>query len=574
MRKLFLVPFVLCIIANAALAQSAGKGLVINEIYIGSFASSGTATDQYIELYNPQSTTQYLDGCIIARFGNGGMVANGVLQQVAEAWKFPGTRGGKTLAVASKQFIVVAVSAKNWSRGVDLSGADYETYTGGMVPDDDNPNSTNLQKITGALTVQDLQLSATMDAVVLTNGSDANTADGIAMTSVIDGVQYNTAWTAGNLPVTIDAGFTGGPNLKFGYSMERTKKGVTSLNSSADFGLEFPSVGYEHGEAPQKKPITVKDIFPFDFKRFVSYDEYDTVTEGAAPSKGPASKTVLSSGISFQGQSGVSLVKDTSIATGVSDLHYLPTPGGDLQVFADESFVSSVLPTTGLGITFNVPNQFVDYLKMSAGVNTVYPVATVTGVTTQNGIQVNFTVTTTGIYKGIERNISVPRGIFDTTYRFDLPAQVQISALGGLISGSFTATESFWIAKGIGIIKSVLPRAGTTISGNSIVVGGIEKEMIAYGIQGARDVLADTSHNESVQFYPNPADGEVNVRLGKSADRIELYSSDGKIIHSFDIVGRNPHALLWLKDLSEGPYIARVLYGDGRSSSASLIVKH
>jgi hypothetical protein len=574
MRKLFLVPVVLCVSACAALAQSAGKGLVINEIYIGSFASSGTATDQYIELYNPQTTTQYLDGCILARFGNGGTVSNGVLQQVAEAWKFPGTRGGKTLAVLSKQFVVIAVTAKNWSGGVDLSEADYETYTGGMVPDEDNPNSTNLQKITAAQTVSDLQLSATMDAIILTNGSDANLADGITVTSVIDGVQYNTAWTAGNLPATIDAGFTGGPNLKYGYSMERNKKGVTTINSSTDFGLQFPTVGYEHGEAPQKKPLTVKDIFPFDQKRFVAYDEYDTVTEGATPNKGHASKTVFGSGISFQGQSSVAWVNDTSIATGVSDLHYLPTPSGDLKVFADEFFVSSVLPTTGLGITFNVPNQFVDYFKMSAGVNTVYPVATVTGVTTQSGVQVNFTVTTTGIYKGIERNISVPRGTFDTTYRFDLPAQVQISALGGLISGNFTATESFWIAKGIGIIKSNLPRAGTTISGNTIVVGGIEKEMIAYGIQGARDVLSDSSHQETVQFYPNPVDGEVNVRLGRSADRIELYSSGGRMIRSFDIIGRNPHALLWLKDLSDGPYIARVLYGDGRSASASLIVKH
>jgi hypothetical protein len=565
MRKLFLVPVVLCVSACAALAQSAGKGLVINEIYIGSFASSGTATDQYIEIYNPQTTTQYLDGCIIARFGNGGAVTNGVLQQVAEAWKFPGTRGGKTLAVLSKQFVVIAVTAKNWSGGVDLSGADYETYTGGMAPDEDNPNSTNLQKITAAQTVSDLQLSATMDAIILTNGSDANIADGITVTSVIDGVQYNTAWTAGNLPASIDAGFTGGPNLKYGYSMERNKKGVTTINSSTDFSLQFPTVGYEHGEAPQKKPIGMSELFPFNLGRYVQYDQYDTNSGQLA--RNYASSAVTSVGVTFQGSQGVAVVSDTTFNSG-TDLHFRYTAAGDLQVFADDALMKIVLPSI-LQSSTAAPNTWIDRNKLSLGTGVSYPMTTVSG--TYQGATV--TIAFTGKYVGIERVVT-PRVTSDSGYHFQIIATVAI-AFGPLPLGGFTSIQSEWFVRGIGIVKTEMPNSGTSIQGQAIETGGREKEVIAYGIQGAaRGVELDTSDHESVQFFPNPADGEVNVRLGRSADRIELYSSDGRMIRSFDIIGRNPHALLWLKDLSDGPYIARVLYGDGRSASASLIVKH
>ena len=117
-----LVVFLVIIPISLLHAQSAGKGLVINEIYIGSMAVSGsTATDQFIEIYNPQTTTQYLDGCMIVRFGEtGGKLTGSALQQPADAWKFPGTSGGTTLSVQPGAFVVIAASAKNFSGGKNV----------------------------------------------------------------------------------------------------------------------------------------------------------------------------------------------------------------------------------------------------------------------------------------------------------------------------------------------------------------------------------------------------------------------------------------------------------------------
>ena len=70
------IVFIFAILAFVSIRGSraqSGKGLVINEIYIGSMAASGgSSNDEYIELYNPQSTTLYLDANMIVRFGTGG----------------------------------------------------------------------------------------------------------------------------------------------------------------------------------------------------------------------------------------------------------------------------------------------------------------------------------------------------------------------------------------------------------------------------------------------------------------------------------------------------------------------
>ena len=70
----FLLSFFVVFDSPIARAQSIGKGLIINEVYIG---TSGTVSDQFIELYNPQSTTQYLDGCMIIQFGASGGALSG-----------------------------------------------------------------------------------------------------------------------------------------------------------------------------------------------------------------------------------------------------------------------------------------------------------------------------------------------------------------------------------------------------------------------------------------------------------------------------------------------------------------
>src|SRR5438552_3053863 len=58
MTKSYFVAVVLSVLSisfGEVTAQSAGKGLVINEIYIGTGTGTG---DQFIELFNPQSTMQ------------------------------------------------------------------------------------------------------------------------------------------------------------------------------------------------------------------------------------------------------------------------------------------------------------------------------------------------------------------------------------------------------------------------------------------------------------------------------------------------------------------------------------
>src|SRR5688572_22161188 len=104
-HKLILA-IVLLFSASNIFAQA--KGILINEIYIGGVRTL-LANDSYVELYNPTSTTLYLDGCLLARVtANSG----GFLQPIAEAWKFQGVPGNKTLPIAPGQFVVICAGAQ------------------------------------------------------------------------------------------------------------------------------------------------------------------------------------------------------------------------------------------------------------------------------------------------------------------------------------------------------------------------------------------------------------------------------------------------------------------------------
>ncbi len=579
----------LAVLAVGSVYGQSGKGLVINEIYIGSAAPVGAASnDEFIEIYNPQTVTLYLDANMIVRFGTGGKVVGAALTQVAEAWRFPGRPGGKTLPVAPGAFVVIAGTAKAYSGGLDLSAAQFETYTATSGKDLDNPNSINLHKLSsGPANLTDFQLSPTTDAVVLTNGTDSVISDGITIASVIDGVNYNVAWVAGTLPASIDAGYTGGPNLKYGYALERNKVGVTTLNSSNDFGLQFPTPGSQHGTTPPPPPpavVKVTDLMPLDLNRYVAYDEYDTATSGAVPSRTTASYTVFGSNMTYNGINSVAWVSDSSQITtpgsgAVADLHYLPTSAGDIQVYADQSLLNAAIPT-GLGLTLTLPNKFVDYLKMSGGVNVSYPVAVINGSATQSGVAITVKITSTGKYRGIEKSISVPAGRFDTTYRFDISNLVEISAYGGLVTGNFTMVQSLWLAKangggkGIGIIKSNTPIAGTTIVTQKVSGGGTEKEMTSAGIRAARSVASLTGPASRVNFYPDPAPDAINVTLPRPGRSIMLYSATGRLARSYTVDGGRTDALLGVSDLPNGVYHARIQFADGTQSSANVVVQH
>src|ERR1041385_635140 len=182
MKNVLVVLFLF--VALQANAQNLGRGLMINEVYIGTASN----TDQYIEIYNPQTTTQYLDGCMIVQFGTtGGSLSGQSLSGAVTGWKFPGTVGGKTLAVKSKEFVVVAASATKHTGGLDLSGTAYEAH--GSTAQS-SPNAKQLTNMSPAMTWPGFTPAVAGDAIVLTNGSDATISDGVTVASILDAMQY------------------------------------------------------------------------------------------------------------------------------------------------------------------------------------------------------------------------------------------------------------------------------------------------------------------------------------------------------------------------------------------------
>lgn len=127
-------------------APLAGKWLTINEIYIGTTAGNLlTGNDVFIELVNNTTKTQYLDGNVLVRFATGGKQVGAVLQGVSDMWQFPGKLAGSQYPVPVGGFVVIAASAKAYTGGLDLSGADFEMYSG--VLDQDNAAVPNLTKV-------------------------------------------------------------------------------------------------------------------------------------------------------------------------------------------------------------------------------------------------------------------------------------------------------------------------------------------------------------------------------------------------------------------------------------------
>lgn len=555
---LVLLFLALSVQANAQL----GRGLVINEVYIGSAGS----TDQYIEIYNPQTTTQYLDGCMIVQFGSaGGTLSGTTLSGATTGWKFPGRAGGKTLAVKSKEFVIVAASAKKNAGGLDLTAASYEARSSVAQP---NPNATQLTNMSPAMTYPGLTPSATADAIALTNGSDATITDGVNVSSVLDAMQYNSS-LVGNFPNTIDSGTTGGPNLKAGFALERNSVGVTTHDSYKDFSLQYPTPGYEHGGAPPP-PVVVTPtlLMPFDMNRFVALDQFDTVTAGSAPNKYRSSQTIVATGLSFQGSTDVAQLRDSSYTSGssshVSNLHLRTTTAGDVQVFADAEMLNYILPSN-LASSFTPPNTWIDYVKMSAGVGVSYPMSTITGTNSGATIKITFS----GKYRGIER-VTVPRATFDSSFRFDLSGDVQISESGFQL-GSFTIVNATYYARGIGMIRQSNPRSGTTILGNDIPVDGAEKEMTTYGIRGQSAVRAQPASKATANVYPNPASSFLHFATARQVKSVTLYDARGAEVLSQPMDATEPS--ISVQNLPAGVYAATLEYVDGSSEVVQVVLR-
>jgi hypothetical protein len=121
----------------------------INEVYYA--GSMGfTMEDQYVELYNVGTTTAYLDGALLMR---------GLDTAATRVFRFPGWPGQHNYPIAPGQFKVIAQDAMNFMVGdqwsppdpysVDLSHADFETYTSWEWPPRNNPNVPNLTDALG-----------------------------------------------------------------------------------------------------------------------------------------------------------------------------------------------------------------------------------------------------------------------------------------------------------------------------------------------------------------------------------------------------------------------------------------
>ena len=319
------------------------------------------------------------------------------------------------------------------------------------------------------------------------------------------------------------------------------------------------------------QPVVVRDLMPLSLGQYVEYNEYDTTSLGIQRSH--ASSTVDSIGETFADSTGVAMVQDTSQDSDnsavITNLHYRYNTAGDLQVFADEALTQQVLgPKLAPGAT--PPNRWVTELTTNNG-NTEYTIDTTNTTYSGAAVQVIFT----GKYVGSEA-VTVPYSStpYSNAQRFDLTGHATISYLGNVIA-RFSTTETEWLVKGIGIIKTNLPRTYISIPlAGTDTEGGTEKEMTSYGVASASVSQSPSTPSSGIRFYPNPASDNLTLLTDQPASRVFLYDATGRMVRSFDIASNTGDALLWVKDLPNGAYLARVRFTNGTIQSAHFMIQH
>lgn len=237
------------------------SGISINEIYTaGPVNSIFYVYDQFIELYNSSDSLKYLDGMMVMRFsGNADGIGpgadefdNGSIQGVTYAFKFPGNPGETNHPFYTKQFIVIASDAINHKNmvatSVDLSNVDWEFYNQFSATDIDNPNVPNLINMLSHRT-SDFLLGLTADVLIVSNGQDTVWQDGIDISTVIDGVEWQSNHHPQNrktLDERIDRSYVLSPSRYSGLSKKRREPGLDTNNSLDDFSPEHtkPTPGY------------------------------------------------------------------------------------------------------------------------------------------------------------------------------------------------------------------------------------------------------------------------------------------------------------------------------------------
>lgn len=227
-------------------------GIAINEIYtVGPVNSIFFYFDQFYELYNASDSIRYLDGVWLMRVsGNSDGKGPGAdehddgdIDGVTYAFKFPGYSGEQNHPIYPKQFIVIASDAVDHrtvvSTSIDLSNADWECYNQYSAEDIDNPNVPNLLNMLPHRT-QDFRLALVADVFVVTDGRDTVWEDGIDISTVIDGMEFQSMphpQSLKTLDSRIDRGYALSPPRYSGRSLQRREPGVDTNDSSVDFEI-------------------------------------------------------------------------------------------------------------------------------------------------------------------------------------------------------------------------------------------------------------------------------------------------------------------------------------------------
>lgn len=225
-------------------------GIAINEIYsAGPINSIFFFYDQFIELYNSSDEIKYLDGMMIARVsGNNEGKGPGAdegddddIDGYTYVFKFPGNPGEQNYPFEPKTFKVLACDAIDHSNIVggaaDLSNADWEFFNQFSADDFDNPDVPNLINIRSDRTV-DFLINLVSDVIVLSDGRDTVWTDGVDISTVIDGVEYQSTTTSKQtLDDRIDRGFALSPPRYSGQSMQRREPGVDSNDGTLDWEI-------------------------------------------------------------------------------------------------------------------------------------------------------------------------------------------------------------------------------------------------------------------------------------------------------------------------------------------------
>ncbi len=326
-------------------------------------------------------------------------------------------------------------------------------------------------------------------------------------------------------------------------------------------------------EALFAQTVTVADLMPLSVGQYVEYNQYDTATGGATPTKSFGYYEVQQNGLSFQGANNVFLANDvlgSGDPTGTHSLHYSFTAAGDLQVFADTALLADILPSSLTPGIKNPPNRWIDQYKMSAGSN-VYQIDTVNTTYTSQGQTATVKIIFSGKYVGME-NIIVAGTNYPTAYRFELIANLTITDFTTL--GTLTLTESDWLVKGIGIVKTSLPLDSTKLKlvNTEVSAGGRAKEMAAFGVAGASSVAPAKAQTSTIRFYPDPASDQITVSFDHPASHIFLYNDAGQMVRSFELSSHSTEALLWVGNIPNGAYHAQVVFADGTEEGQHMVV--